>query len=88
MFFYSFCASLLYGRVRANLHDDPRVSIMKAPNPHQAPQTAAAILFEAGKHFKDLSWWVLGPEFLKDLDTWLRTMHNMDSIQMAHEQQY
>lgn len=69
-------------------HDDPRVSIVKAPNPHQAPRTAAAILFEAGKRFKDLSWWVLGPEFLKDLDIWLRTMQNTDSIQMAHEQQY
>lgn len=35
---------------------------------NSAPRTAAAILFEAGKRFKDLSWWVLGPEFLKDLE--------------------
>ena len=34
------------------------------------PRTAAAILFEASKRFKDLSWWILGPEFLQESELW------------------
>ena len=33
----------------------------------QAPRTAAVILFEGGRRFKDLTWWILGPEFLTDI---------------------
>eukprot|EP00435_Cladocopium_sp_Y103_P071363 s304_g37.t1 len=45
------------------------MTCQEAPTAHKAPRTAAAILFEAGKRFKDLSWWVLSPDFLQDEET-------------------
>lgn len=44
----------------------------------KAPRTAAAILFEAGKRFKDLSWCVVGPEFLQQPFEFL--LHQVHSI--------
>eukprot|EP00434_Breviolum_minutum_P028788 symbB.v1.2.025461.t1/scaffold2453.1/size78854/6 len=60
-------AASLFG----NRRDSLARSLLAALQPTTAgsmPRTAAAILFEASKRFKDLSWWVLGPEFLQKSD--------------------
>ncbi|CAK9018257.1 unnamed protein product [Durusdinium trenchii] len=57
-------AASLFGNRRDSLARSLLAALQTTAFTH-APRTAAAILFEAGKRFKDLSWWVVGPEFLQ-----------------------
>ncbi|CAK9082297.1 unnamed protein product [Durusdinium trenchii] len=57
-------AASLFGNRRDSLARSLLAALQTTAFTH-APRTAAAILFEAGKRFKDLSWCVVGPEFLQ-----------------------